>query len=206
MPMHARCNFCEQGFGFAGKMHREGVSAMHFTPGTVWFGTCTAKQHTQTCLELFHKKEFVLPQSACLNVFDEACVQGQTKYVHNVFSLEHLGLIAKTRPGLVRKRVSALTPEHVRAIDLRRLIKHGAMPSAVFVQWHARTKDEADSENKYVLSVYSDWIVHKRKMPCNFHHKVFVSACLAVRHLPPELATMVLKHAFLGKVSGSVVL
>ena len=196
MPIHAEADFCGGGFAFAMRMHVGGVPCRCFAPSVKWFGTCTCREHTDACKEVFHHREFVMPAAVGARVLARVGDRARREYMRGVACWGHLAYVCANVEGIagvVRSRAREMGGK-IDAADLRVLLRMGGVG---YGDVSGMTVEPGDTADNHAVSMCRAWR-GGMKLPYDFDRRCFAAACLAVMELPTEVRLLILKRVFSG--------
>ena len=193
MPIHASTNFCRHNFDFALQMLKQGTETRCFCPGVKWFGTaCLEPPGCASCFLItrcfVYQRGWIFYRIGIVP-WGNATITSAMTSTTSVLLQEnkHLGSVVAGW---------ASWAQSLKYTTARLLFRWGGLPRSVF---STAMLTESDSDDKIAVKIYLDWIENKRKVPCSFHPPLFVSACLAVKKLPPELQRCIIRQCFTGR-------
>lgn len=202
MPISIHANFCEQGFGFAGRAYRRGISIKHFTPRARWFGTCTCDEHTAACATFFNKREFTIPVEVACGIINRevsretdawrGVVELYCSYLTEASEVAEMCTRIPGSSGVARQWGIASERVWLQATSatVRELIRHGADTKQLVLRWEGGGGADA-----WAVAKYKEWLTGSR-VPLDLHRQLFFLACVALSVFPKELRAIILRHCF----------
>lgn len=204
MPIVATTNFCRDGLRFVDTYFDNGGNLVACHPNVLWQGECTAAEHTDTCVQTFHRKTFSLAPADAMRNLGLATLSAEARFARLTTSLDDAVTFASARQataaaGIWGQQVQLLLAraDAVCATRLKEIIMLGCATTALLRdKWPVCNKDAL--ANAHYCGLYVAYAQRGHRLPRGHSPllETTVAHVLAARGLPAELCSWVENFLF----------
>lgn len=195
MPIVATTNFCRDGLRFVNAYFDNGGNLAACHPNVLWQGECTAAEHTDTCMQTFHRKTFSLAPADVIRNLGLATLSAEARFAGLTTSLDDAIAFASARQATAAANIWAAQVQFLLAradalcaTRLKKIIGLGCATTALLRdKWPLCTK--VTLAHAHYCELYVAYAQRRHRLPRG-HSPLLestVSQVLAARGLPVEL-------------------